>query len=834
MSAYEDEYGAQSVASLDTTISVSSNTDQQIRRILSAKKQGSRGNNKMNLKRARRQREGDSGVLYEQSIDVYRKTDESMKHIKQLMRGSLDKFINSFTKSAIKTDDEMKIITQAFRSNVIFSDFDDDQITQMGKATQVKKLKKNEKIFKQGDYGDEVYILKNGHVVLEKEDDIDSRSADDSQSEDVMHCYAGDCFGELALIYECPRQMSARVVEDTEAWTLSHDAFRKINADFEESKKNRIIQAIDKVSLLKNLTKEQKHEFVECVEIIRLTNGTPIINRGDEGDTFFMLSKGTASVFGVGEDTALGDNGTSGTSYGPGDYFGERALLESAPRAADIVATSDVELLAVSRENFEEYLGNMTEIMQTNMQLRVLETAEVFQDLGREDRLELLKNFYLEEYKNKDVIIKQGEPGSKFYIVNTGVVDVLSEVGKNDFASINSLKQGQYFGESSLISGAPSNASVVAVGKVSCFSIDREAFEKLMRYKSKELKEGHIKRQRANIAKTKSKAAEMLKDAELEDLKIEAVLGSGCFGLVKLVHYPKLKGSYALKQLEKGAIIKTHQELNIFNEKNILLECDHPFIVKLYKTFKDPKYVYFMMEFVQGGEVFNFLHSEVNNSSFPDEMGRFYIACVLDALGFLHKKSIVYRDLKPENLMIDSQGYIRMVDFGFAKKLVFKTFTVCGTAQYLAPEILIHRGYSKSVDYWTIGILIYEFFTGTTPFRNRSKEKLFDNILHQRKIRFSRQFSDGAKSLCMKLLHKRPRLRLGMQKNGMADVKAQPWFDGLDWDALVNKELPPPWVPKIKGELDHSNFEEYDMGDSPLKGEYDKYSNRHQSLWEDF
>jgi len=398
---------------------------------------------------------------------------------------------------------------------------------------------------------------------------------------------------------------------------------------------------------------------------------------------------------------------------------------------------------------------------------------------------------------------------------------------------VASLVKGDYFGESSLISNVPTNATIKAVDDITCYTLDRAAFNKLMASKAEQLRKVHIDRQRQRIAKTKSKSEEMIKGTTLKELKPVAVLGSGCFGLVKLVHYKKLNASFAMKQLEKGAIIKNHQQLNIFNEKNLLLKCDHPFIVKLYRTFKDKYYLYFMMEFVQGGEVFNFLHTE-NDGSFPDKMARFYIACVVDAMHYLHKLSIVYRDLKPENLMIDERGYVRMVDFGFAKKLVFKTFTVCGTAQYLAPEILVHRGYSKSVDYWTIGILIYEFFTGTTPFRNKDREILFDNILHKRKIRFSRNFSDGAKDLCMKLLHKRPRLRLGMQKNGTQDLKDHFWFAGFDWDALVNKELETPWIPKIKSALDHSNFEDYDMGDSPLTGKYDKLASKNESLWAEF
>lgn len=193
-----------------------------------------------------------------------------------------------------------------------------------------------------------------------------------------------------------------------------------------------------------------------------------------------------------------------------------------------------------------------------------------------------------------------------------------------------------------------------------------------------------------------------------------ATLGLGGFGRVELVKYTRNGESkaFALKCLKKQHIVDTRQEDHVFSERSIMLSCDTPFICRLYKTFHDKKYVYMLLEACMGGEVWTILRDHGN---FDDYTTQFIIGCVLLAFDYLHARGIVYRDLKPENLMLDSKGYVKLVDFGFAKYIGYssKTWTFCGTPEYVAPEIILNKGHDRAVDYWALGVLIHELLTGT-------------------------------------------------------------------------------------------------------------------------
>ena len=203
------------------------------------------------------------------------------------------------------------------------------------------------------------------------------------------------------------------------------------------------------------------------------------------------------------------------------------------------------------------------------------------------------------------------------------------------------------------------------------------------------------------------------KPLKLSDLRIVATLGVGGFGRVELVQIAgdTKNRSFALKQMKKSQIVETRQQQHIMSEKEIMEESDCGFIVKLYKTFKDRKYLYMLMESCLGGELWTILRDRGN---FDDGTTRFYTACVIEAFEYLHSRGIIYRDLKPENLLLDGEGYVKLVDFGFAKKLQVgrKTWTFCGTPEYVAPEVILNKGHDISADYWSLGVLMFELLTG--------------------------------------------------------------------------------------------------------------------------
>jgi len=280
---------------------------------------------------------------------------------------------------------------------------------------------------------------------------------------------------------------------------------------------------------------------------------------------------------------------------------------------------------------------------------------------------------------------------------------------------------------------------------------------------------------------------------KLDKLKTLGVLGKGAFGLVTLVEDPETKTKFALKAIRKHDIVDHNQGEHIVNEKNIMLALHTPFCVKLWKTFKDKFRMYLLLEACTGGEIFTLLRRK---RMFKEEHARFYAACVIAAFDYMHNLNIVYRDLKPENLVMDTSGYAKLTDFGFAKEVIDKTSTVCGTPDYLAPEIIIGRGHGKGVDWWTLGILIYEMLNGVPPFYSKEDMKIYKRILRE-PVKFPKTFSREAKEIVYGLLRKRYTKRLGVVTGisifdvGFFTKESAGW----SWDNFMKRKIPAPYPP---------------------------------------
>lgn len=329
---------------------------------------------------------------------------------------------------------------------------------------------------------------------------------------------------------------------------------------------------------------------------------------------------------------------------------------------------------------------------------------------------------------------------------------------------------------------------------------------------------------------------------ELKDLESVCTIGIGAFGRVKLVRAKSSSGekpkeatkegeiekttqkpeggdvkviqkkesevtkTYALKVLSKGSIVESGLQDHVLTEKQIMEELNHPFILNFHCAMQDEKNIYFLLEVLLGGELFKFLRAE---TQFTETWTRFYSASVLLAFCQIHDKKIAYRDLKPENLVMDSNGYLKIVDFGLAKKIDSgKTWTLCGTPDYLAPEVILNEGHDWAVDYWALGVLIYEMTAGSPPFYADDPMEVYEKILSGN-VHIPSHFSRGLGDLVKRLLRTYQNKRLGRTKGGTAGVMKHKWFSGFDWDALLNKTMEVPISPIVKNPLDSSNFEDY-------------------------
>jgi serine/threonine protein kinase len=261
-----------------------------------------------------------------------------------------------------------------------------------------------------------------------------------------------------------------------------------------------------------------------------------------------------------------------------------------------------------------------------------------------------------------------------------------------------------------------------------------------------------------------------------------------------------------MKILNKARIHRLKQTEHIHNEKNVLKQINHPFIVRLFNSFKDKTSLYLLLEFIPGGELFNYIR---RSGKLSTEISRIYSAEIILALEHLHSKKILYRDLKPENILIDETGHVKLTDFGFSKFVpTDRTMSMCGTPEYIAPEIILNNGHGKAVDWWSLGILIFEMLAGYPPFSDEPNKTIFEKIPTER-VEFPANFDALAQDLIEKLLVVDPSRRLGCGRNGAQDIKNHLWFAGLDWVAVSNKLVTGPVNPGITKDGDTHNFYKY-------------------------
>lgn len=650
-----------------------------------------------------------------------------------------------------------------------------------------------------------------------------------------------------------------------ELFDISQQKFPEFSKS--DGSKALIRQSILANDFMKHLDNGQVQEMVECMYPVSYTASSEIIREGDAGSVLFVLEEGLVDV---------SKQGRTRWCLGPGRVFGELAVLYNCKRTASIKALVDCKLFAIERQCFQLIMmraGLRRQAEYTSF----LKSVPAFENLPEETIIKLTHILEEKTYEDGEYIIRQGALGDTFYIICNGQAKVsVRTKGSSDESFVKYLVPGDLFGEDALRGERERSANVVAVcsstsantnnnnnssvSSVSCLLMDYDSFRQVILTTESDCDTVTSSTVLSPLAPSMSDRANSLlqptrhsvsalslslhdslslkssrilsadqspigkhawqmecDNISLSDLNVVSTLGVGGFARVHLVQFKdNLNWSFALKQMKKAQIVESGQQSHVLSERKIMHQANCNFIVRLYKTFRDNKFLYMLLEPCLGGELWTVLR---DRGCFDENTARFYTACVVEAFDYLHSRHIIYRDLKPENLLLDSRGYIKLVDFGFAKMLTAgsKTWTFCGTPEYVAPEVILNRGHDIAADYWSLGVLIFELLTGSPPFSALDPMSIYQMILRGIDcVQFPRHISRSVVSLVRRLCRENPYDRLGYQRCGIGAIRKHSWFDGFNWGSLINFTLTPPIVPNIRSVVDCSNFDNYPVDTDPL------------------
>ena len=608
----------------------------------------------------------------------------------------------------------------------------------------------------------------------------------------------------------------------------SDKEYVKVTIPKSDMVRNLIYHSIKRNMLFRACSEEELQGLIDAFDIAKFKADSVIIKQGDEGDLFYVVEEGQLDIFVKFPDSQ--QDTLVGAPYVTGSSFGELALMYGSARAATIRAKSDCVLWSLDRRAFKGITASLKqkrdEIIRETLRKVKIGDSILGNVLRASDINAMAVATQSDSFQKGDVIIRQGEKGDAFYIIESGTIDVFI-TGQGDSKPVARLKSGQFFGEKALISEDVRQATCIASTDAQCLTLMREDFVQMLG-SLQDLLSGNDKRPSSAVKKDLTdddfatpKVDTIIVKYELDDLDIRRTLGVGAFGRVKLAKLKPEKAKvgsdgnplnqmFALKCQAKRGIVDNGLQSHVINECNIMKELNHPFILKFYGAMQDEHTVYFLLEILLGGELFRSLRKE---GQFPESTSRFYAASVILAFCQIHSKKIAYRDLKPENLVMDAEGYLKLIDFGLAKKLEGgKTWTLCGTPDYLAPEVILNEGHDWAVDYWGLGVLIYEMTAGVPPFYADDPMNVYEKILSGQ-VSIPITFSRGLGDLVKKLLKTLQSKRLGRIKGGASSVMKQKWFSGFDWNSLLDRKLKVPMKPDMKSLEDLSNFDAYEEVD---------------------
>lgn len=701
-----------------------------------------------------------------------------------------------------------------FNSDYNFIGLTEEDRNHLASVCSVQKFTDGQEILRAGEVGDWMFILISGKVRhVGKGGEVESSGS-------------SPFIGSVGLMYGKQQANSTKAVGKVICLALSKSDLAGLRSPVLDVLRRSAIKVL--LSTLPNLTNgsnifnmmtpEQLHRLIGPFEDATFDENEVLAVPGDEAQ-FFLVVEGEVAIV---RDVSSCESATNGSVLCiPGKNFdtsavekvltdgmayGEQEMMSGAPMSTCVIAKTRVRVHRVTHaavlQNFGEPLN---EALRFNEVKKVLQDIFLFKNLRQDQVDRTVRRLEQNFFGSNENIVNQGEDARHFYLIQSGTVCV--RIGDK---VLRSLGRWDYFGERGLLLKEKRSATCQALEDCVCLVLDADVFFEIVGNFKKEL-ERRMHLQDLNIS--------------IPDLVVKAVVGRGTFGVVRLVHHRLDENKmYALKNVKKIQVVKSHQQKSIVMEREVNKQCYHPCIVQFIKTFQDKAHVCFLTEFLGGGDLF-FAIREIG--VLTSLHAQFFTGSITLGLEYLHGRGIMYRDLKPENVLLGFNGAAKLVDFGCCKK-EFRTATLIGTPEYIAPEVIRGKGYTCAVDWWSLGVMLHEFVVGPLPFGADAEDQatLFKAIL-QAELVFPEYVNDEAVlSLIAGLLERKVERRIAAGSKGAKEIMHHPYFIDFNWDALAGGFFEPPWKPDAQ-----SLMQSWEPPDGPLDDNIGDFSDVKGMEW---
>ena len=716
----------------------------------------------------------------------------------------------------------------------IFKSLNSIQLNNVANSMYKCEFNINQNIFKQGDKGESLFIIKKGVVACSKNDIV------------IRNLRERDFFGENALLFNEKRSLSIFAIENTTCYQISQGMLiSSLGDDYKEI----ILQGITKDALKNsNFLKIFENEyffykFFPFHEILNMNNND-ILLFGEKKNIYFSTKEDikeqesekneknkkdliSSSNISVEENEVInseinknddennknknlnsiyiiitGDLYTYESEESKnelilakrGELFGDYLIKENKQILFDIKTHGECKILKfdwdkICKESFRNILeknnGDSKKLISFFNQLNNLKKIEIFKECSNLRLIDICLSMKKEKYLENKIIFNEGEKGDKFYFIKKGKVECLKS---NKF--IRELEENSCFGEISLLKSEVRSATIRTKTKVSVYTLTRSDFKK------------HMDKNMLDYLNKKIALQDNF-EFTLNDLYFCKSLGHGKFGTVSLVH--NNKNFYAMKLVKRAEAEKQKILIKYFiTERLILLKLDHPFIMKLVRTFKTDEYIFYMTEFINGRVLSKYIENRNMSNIKNFYETQFYLSFLFVVLDYLNNKNICHRDLKPDNIMLDEKGYLKVIDFGTSIEIKNYTSTITGTPHYISPEVLVGKSYSFSCDYWSVGIIAHEIFYNFCPFGNKAKDPMdvYREII-KKDLKLPKNGNIIVNNFIKSLLKKKISERIC----SFEKVKKQEFYKDFKWDDLMEFKLNAPYIPNNNKILDFENYE---------------------------